>query len=157
MNADDFARDARMLCELVIEVGRYADDGPLDDERVFTAYAALEEARQVLAVAQGTLASRLAESMGDNKRLTIVGVGTFEKHRKTDRKQWDTEALLHDVLDTKRVDPETGEVADETPIEKVLEVWNLGAPRITAVRGRALDPDDYCHVDRGGLTLQVIR
>ncbi len=78
------------------------------------------------------------------------------RHSKKDRTQWDKPDLLRAVLDTKLVDTATGEILDETPLSKVTTVWNLGAPRLTALRDRGLDPDDFCTTEvRPGWSLEV--
>lgn len=68
----------------------------------------------------------------------------WSRSRAPRRTAW-TDELLPTVLDTRRAD-ENGEVIEETPLEKVLHVWHLGAPRLTALRERGLEPDDFCHV-----------
>jgi hypothetical protein len=69
-----------------------------------------------------------------------------EKYRNKTYTQWRTDDLLQAVLDTRLVDSVTGEVTEETPLEKVLEVWNLPAPRLTALKNRGLTPSDYATV-----------
>ena len=119
----DLALEARNLLDLVHVIDGY--DGPIDDA-VFAAWSRIEAARAQLAIASADPARRLAESM-PGKRYTVDGVGTFESHRKSDRKYWEKD-LVRRVLDSRIVDTETGEVLDETPLSKVLAVWNLGAP-----------------------------
>ena len=147
----DLALEARNLLDLAQVIDGY--DGPIDDA-VYAAWSRIEAARAQLAIASGDLARRLAESM-PGKRYTVDGVGTFERHRKSDRKYWEKD-LVRRVLDSRIVDTETGEVLDETPLSKVLAVWNLGAPRITALHERAIDPDEWCTVEPGALTLQQV-
>jgi hypothetical protein len=93
------------------------------------------------------LTRRVENRMGDcmeSKQAAVMGVGVFERHRRTARKSWDGEALLSAVLDSRLVDETTGEIADESPLDKVRAVWNLGAPRTTALRARGIDPDEFC-------------
>lgn len=101
------------------------------------------------------LTAEIAEAMPD-KVVTIDELGlTIERHRATRYTQWDTEQLLPHVLDTRRIDESTGEIKDETPLDKVLHVWNLGAPRVTALRERGLDPDEYAQHRPAGWSLRV--
>lgn len=116
------------------------------------AWALIEEARRNLAILSRDLEKVLAKSMPEKTQITPAG--TFERRRKKDRTQWDREALLHDVLDTRIADP-NGELIDETPLQKVLQVWNLGAPRTTVLRQRHLDPDQYCVSEDGGWSIQL--
>lgn len=149
------ATDVKLISETVQELLKAIEDEHVDLDQGLVCWNIIEESRKALAVAGEVLAARMAEAMPD-KQHTIMGVGTFEKHRKTSRTKWDVEDLRRAVLDTRRVNPNSGEVVEETPLEKVLEVWNLGVPRITAVRGRGLDPDEFCRVEKGAMTLQLV-
>jgi hypothetical protein len=82
------------------------------------------------------------------KTEVIEGLGVLSRHERKSRTQWDKDALKSAVLDSRLVDPATGEVADEAPVDKILAVWNLGAPRITALRARKIDADEFCVVER---------
>ena len=151
----DLGRDAELLAQVVANLDRdVSAEAPIDLHAGLEAWVRMEDANRQLGVARDLLAARLAKSMTD-KRETVTGVGTFEKHRKSNRKKWDKD-LLRVVLDTVLVDTETGEVTDPSPIDKVLHVWNLGAPRVTALRERGIDPDDWCEVEYGDLTLQKV-
>ena len=109
-----------------------------------------------LALVRERLDTLLGEALGTYE-TTVPGFGVVRRHRKKDRTRWDKEQLLRDVADSKLVDRETGEVKDETPLEKVLMVWNLAYPRITALRARGLDADDYCETEtRPGWSIQVL-
>jgi len=156
----DLHIDARELTVLAEELELHVGDYTADDELVLQdddliAWKQLDDACRVIADARDALAKRLAEAMPE-KRQTVMGTGTFEKHFRTDRKQWDTDALKSAVLDSRLADTETGEFLDETPIEKITAVWNLGAPRVTVLRERGIDPDQFCTTEKRGLTLQVI-
>lgn len=149
------AIDTRLFAEAVTSLDRDVTDGPLDDlEQTLICWALIEAAAAELATVRKNLSARIAEAMPE-KQVTIMGIGTFERHRKTDRKRWDKD-LLRIVLDTKLADRETGEVRDETPLDKVLHVWNLGAPRVTALRERDIEPDEWCTTEYGGLTIQQV-
>lgn len=87
----------------------------------------------------------LAKSFGDEKKCLIGGI-EWERSKPPKRTGWDTDALKSAVLDSRLVDPESGEVADESPLEKVLHVFNLPAPRLGALRDRGIEPDKFCTV-----------
>lgn len=115
----------------------------------------VREARRMLADTERSLENRCGSLM-KSKRETIEGLGTLERHPNKSYTKWDREALKRDVLDS-RIADENGEVVDETPLDKILDVWNLGAPRRTALNHRGLTPDEYCEVeDNGGFKVQVI-
>jgi hypothetical protein len=128
-----------------------------DQDTLLKAYALLEDANRVLAQVRTLLRNAAADKMTD-KQVVVPGLGTVVKHGKRDRKSWDTESLLRAVLDSRVVDKDTGEVRDETPLDKVLAVWNLGTPRIKELRDtRGIDPDEFCASEWGGWTLEVIK
>ena len=152
----DLARDVMMLSELAndIAVNIDAEDVGSDLGTALAVWQLLADTARRLTDARDDLAALLAEDMPE-KSMTVQGVGTFTKHRKADRKAWDKDELLRVVLDSRVVDPETGEVRDESPLDRVLDVWNLPAPRTTALKARGIDPDEFCTVEYGHLTLQV--
>ena len=149
--------DTRDLTETIaaVDLAVEGEDYP-DLEEALICWAMIEEAARNVSRIRDELAKKLADEMID-KRVTVDGLGTFEKHGKRDRKKWDRDALLRDVLDTRIVDPNTGEVMDATPLDKVLHVWNLGTPRLTALRDRGLDPEDYCESEFAGFTIQLLK
>lgn len=151
----DFFRDVRLLTELVIDLD--ADSRDLGDEELepcLIAYAALEEARRNLAIVSGDLEQKLAKAMP--RQLMVEGVGTFERHKRTKRTQWDREALVSAVLDSRLFDRHTGELIEESPLDKVRAVWLLGAPRITALRDREIDAEQFCSSEDAGYQIRVI-
>jgi hypothetical protein len=120
------------------------------------------EARAVLATASmglGQCREQLDTLIGDamgTYRVVVDGFGFVERHHKKSRTKWDRDALLSAVRDTRLVDPETGEVIDPTPLDKVLHVWNLGAPRLGALKERGIDADEFCETEeRKGWQLKV--
>lgn len=153
----ELARDVLMLDALTDDIAKNVDaeDVGTDLGEALTVWNLLADCARRLAAARDDLGRLLADDMPE-KRMTVMGVGTFEKHRKADRKAWDKDDLLRVVLDSRVVDPETGEVRDETPLDKGLDVWNLPAPRTTALKARGIDPDEFCTVEYGHPTLQVI-
>lgn len=144
--------------QLVLEAvnGLNVDDLiALPTDEALTAWAALEEANRILAGVRSQVMPRVAENMGEHQRV-VDGVGTFVRHVKKDRTAWEKDDLLRAVLDSRLVDEKTGEVADETPLAKVLHVFNMPAPRTTALRARGIDADQFCHTERGGFTIEVL-
>ncbi len=95
-----------------------------------------------------------AAQLAGSPAFDVPGLGTFRVHAKKDRKEWDKERLLADVLDSRIVSAD-GEVADETPLEKVTMVWNLGAPRTKALTARGLRADNYCTTVKRGFTVEL--
>jgi hypothetical protein len=125
-----------------------------DLDAVVTAWDCCEQLRREISDVSAELAAH-AYGLFPEKRVEVPGVGLVECTTRADRRQWDTDALRAAVLDSRLVDPETGEVADESPLDRVLHVWNLGAPRLTALRARSIDPDLFCKVEFGAKTIRM--
>lgn len=153
MMETDLHRDAKLLTGLINDLDNSASEqteGTLEPDLI--ALAMLEEARRNLGIICADLTNRLARSMP--KTLVVEGVGVFESHKKKSRTAWDKEALLSAVLDSRLVDGD-GVVKDETPLDRVLAVWNLGSPRTTALRARHIDADQFCSTEDAGWSIQV--
>ena len=118
-------------------------------------WAALEDANRVLAIVRGEMAKMIGDELPE-KEWTVPGLGTISRHYRKNRTEWDKDALLRDVLDVRLVDTDTGEVVEQSPLERVLYVWNLPAPRTTALKALGLNPDEYCRATPGGVNLQLI-
>lgn len=102
------------------------------------------------------LEARLAATL-DGETLTVDGhvwTGTRERRRR----DWDVDALVRAVLDSRRVDRTTGELLDETPVDRLRHVWRLDGRnvRISALRDRGIDPDEYCTVEPGRWRLRDV-
>jgi hypothetical protein len=151
----ELATGVRLLAQLVDDLDATVTNEPLPNvDTGFMCWTCLEETNGHLATIRQVLVEQLALAMSE-KRVTVMGVGTFERRRSANRTTWDKD-LYRAVLDTRLVNPATGEVLDETPLEKVLHVWNLGAPRVTALRARGIDPDEWCEVEYGRLTIRKV-
>lgn len=85
---------------------------------------------------------------------------TWQRTAKPSRKGWRIDDLLRAVNDSVRfnrsdevlvlddgTEVQPGEKIEETEAQKLMDVWNLGAPRIKALKARGLDPDKFCKTD----------
>lgn len=126
---------------------------PLDD--AMATWAVLEDANRVIQQVRSLLVHQLAQKMGEHQ-VTVDGVGTFVRHKKKNRTAWDKDDLLRAVLDSRLVDTDTGEVADESPLDKVLAVWNLPAPRTTVLKARGIDADEFCRTEDAGWSIETV-
>ncbi len=154
---DDIKHLRSMVYDLDVDVQEMRDGystGPgLEPDLI--AWAMLEEIRGDLATIARDLTQVLAKNM-PARDVVVEGAGTFRRSKKKDRTQWSKEDLLRSVLDTRMFDPNSGEEIYPTPLDKVLHVWNLGTPRLTALRDRGLDPDEFAHVEDAGWAIQLI-
>ena len=116
-------------------------------QEIATAIAELEKER-------GELETAIAAAMGDSEETAVEGIGLVQVERPVRRSAWKSDDLRRVVLDSRRVD-ENGEAVDETPVDKLLHVWSLGAPRLTALREREIDPDDYSESKAGSPKIKI--
>jgi hypothetical protein len=155
-------------CALVFDSHDPAEHGDLD--RAVRDLASLRAARQALADWELVLTEFVADAVGRNT-LTVDGVGTVEAKRGVSRKEWDIPSLLRVVLDSRMApDPATGEadptddghaevkgeaVSTSPDLSRVLHVWNLGTPRVTALRDRGIDPDEFAATSPGRTSIVI--
>lgn len=101
----------------------------------------------------------LAANMED-KVLTIPGVGTFERHRKTDRRSWDHDGLRREIIKhTQRdVDSLTGEVESEAEAQMrtFITVAHVDYYRSKELAKINVPIDEFCETLRGGYAIQFI-
>lgn len=82
--------------------------------------------------------------------MLIDGVGVVKRsHRKSKHALPDaTESLIRDVMDSRMVNPETGEILDESPAEKLTAVFGMSIhnARNTQLKARGLNERDYAEI-----------
>jgi hypothetical protein len=64
-------------------------------------------------------------------------------------RNWKSDDLLRAVLDSRIVDKETGEVVDETPVEKVRAVFGLKGYNASRqeLKARGIEADEFAEVE----------
>jgi hypothetical protein len=157
----DLARDVLMLSELANEIAKAVaeQDYPSDLGEALVVWNELADSIRRLTAARDDAGNDLAEDMPE-KMMVLEGVGVFEKHLKKNRTKWAKDDLLRVVLDSRieEPDPDTGEfrVREETPLEKVLDVYNLPSPRTTALKARGIDADEFCESEWAGWSIRLV-
>lgn len=132
------------------------DGAPIDAGQLARVRALGIEAKRSLAVLCELIDNALGDACGQYETI-IEGVGVVKRHKRKARTKWDSEDLLRTVLDSRLVDKATGEIKEESPLDRVLHVWNLGAPRATALKGRGIQIDEYCTTEtRPGWTIEIV-
>lgn len=116
----------------------------------------LADTARRLRAACDVLEAKIADSL-PNGEWTTLGDRDYRRGRDQSFRNWDSDQLLRAVLDSRKVDPETGEVHDETPIDKLKACYNLGG--YNAVRGelkrRRIALDEFADVEWGRVRLRV--
>lgn len=97
-------------------------------------------------------ANAIGEAMPE-KRYTAPGV-TVERHKKATRRNWQSDDLLRVVLDTRVVDPETGEAESQLDIIKAVYPLAGYNARLGALKARGVDVDEFCTTEWGQFTLR---
>lgn len=151
---DELALNASILLDAAQCAERLAEAPVTDREAAIEVRAILAEAGKSLTAAHGALDTAIGQDIGPDP--VFIAEKRWRRHPKMSNRAWDSEALLRDVLDTRSVDPETGEVKDETPIDKVKAVWPLAGynARWGAIKERGLDPTEYCESEWRGWNLE---
>ena len=150
----------------------YASDDPIDHldlDRAINDLAELRTVRKALADWEVVLETYIADSLGRNV-TTVEGVGTVQVRYGTDRKAWEKHDLLRAVLDSHRPPSPDGEVhpSDDGHAEvagealscspdlaRVLDCFNLPAPRVTALKERGIPVDEYCQSQPGRISVVI--
>ena len=103
----------------------------------------VQNLRKSVATVGSDLEHRAGEVMGE-KSVTVGGT-EWVRSMPPKRGAWKSEDLLRAVLDSRRVDKDTGELLEESELEKVQHVWNLAGyqARIGALKDRGLDPNEF--------------
>lgn len=128
-----------------------------DVRRLAQVRSSMIEAKRTIGAICDLIDNALGDVLGHYETV-IEGVGVVKRHKRKTRTKWDSPDLLRTVLDSRLVDKTTGEVKDESPLDRVLHVWNLGAPRATALKERAIQIDEYCQVEvRPGWQIEVVQ
>lgn len=134
---------------------------PSDFETLARALVACRGFRQLAADIERLLESRVAAAM-ERPFVTIEGLGTLERKKSKDRKAWDHKrvaAKLLEVAKAERIDGLTGEVLaseGEAAMLTFLACAGVAYWKTTELRGRGIDPDDYCESSPGRETVRVI-
>lgn len=99
--------------------------------------------------------NEIADLMEGRGNVSVEVDGRKVKRTAYYYERWDKDGLRRAVLDSRLFDRTTGEFVDETPVEKVLHIWNLGVPRKTALTERGLNPDEFCESEFRGWKIDV--
>jgi hypothetical protein len=136
--------------------------GTADVEDLAAMFLSLVDSKARIADAARNVEEALAAVMP--KRLELPDLPVMERRTGKDRKKWESEQLLSRVVRI-ALDPEaTGEIPTDamvavdrvvSTIRDVMPVTPSLGWRVTALRALDLDPDEWCHVEPGRVTVQI--
>jgi hypothetical protein len=158
MTASIYQSLAEFVPDIEAELAAVGDTEP---EALAFILAAIRDARADLAVVYGDVERRLLETMGSTKRFTVEGLGEVEQRRSNKRNEWAnqdlTQVVVARALDERKIDLETGEVleSEAQAVARVMSDCARPSWRVTALKSRGIDPDEFCHVEWGATSITL--
>lgn len=131
-------------------------DDPVTDDNLPGALGILDVltvTAQIVAATKKLLATQVGNRLGPDK--AVIDGKPRKRHADMSRTDWDHEALLRCVLDSRRIDTDTGEVLDETPTDKLAHVYGLRGyqAKVGVLRDRGIDPDEFASTEFRGWSI----
>jgi hypothetical protein len=123
----------------------------LADADLSTQVTALQELRSLaraIRLFDDDLAERIAEQVR-GPYVDLDGIGIVQVKRGSTRKAWKHDELLplvaRKAIDAREPDPETGEILPEAEavLNAVKDCVGISYWKVTALRARDIDPDEY--------------
>jgi len=151
------------IADMIDDASSLAENG--DWESLIRGLGPLQEVLGDLRILESSVKQYIADTIPE-RQVTVEGVGTVEKMKKTTRRNWDSEELLRKIVVTALIDPETGEIPS-SPVEAVDKVMGevkacvpfTGSTswRVGALKERGYDPDEWCEQNTDGYTIKFLR
>lgn len=146
-----------------IEASAEAEIEEGDVECLARLYDYLDQLKARLGTIHSAVAAKLAEVMPHT--LELDGLPVMERRQGKERKKWESPELLHrlirDTLDPDRTGelPAAAEAIDavEKVVLETMPVTPSMGWRVTALKARGIDPDEWCETAPGRTTVQIHR
>ncbi len=137
----------------------YDELGDTPAEILAVVLSAIRGLRAGLRPLEDRIERDLMETAG-SKRFVVEGLGEVNIRRSVKRTAWDNDALAQVVvayaLDERVLDQDTGEYESAfQAVARVLMECARPSWRITPLRARGIDPDEYCSVDEAAYGVQL--
>lgn len=128
-------------------------------EQLAIILGAIRDCRADLAVLYGKVEAGLM-SMAGEKRFTVEGLGEVEIRKSTKRSNWDSEGLTRNLvalaLDERVLDETSGEYEPAwEAVARVLMECARPSWRVTPLRARGLQIDEWCSEEPGSYAVQL--
>jgi hypothetical protein len=149
-------RDAVMALEEVEMTAKEVTD----PAELATLLAELRNVKGAAAVTYQWVENLLLDAAGNARRLEVAGVGTVEIRKATKYLQWQHGELWKRVvalaLDERVLDVDTGEYEREADaVARVLLECATPAWKLTGLRARGIQVDEFCQVEPDGFTVKL--
>lgn len=137
----------------------YEASAPTDIDRALADLVALRDAQDALKDWEGVLTDFLADRLGREGHQLPDG-RIAQVRRGKDRTEWDHDALIRLVVargrDERKLDEETGEYEPEgEAVARALMECARPSWRLTPLRARGIDPDEYCASSPGRVSVVI--
>jgi hypothetical protein len=126
---------------------------------------AIRQARGILHVLEQEVENEIVEiahAAGLGNTFDVSSVGRVEIKRRTKRTGWANDDLIRVLtayaLDERKLDEKTGEYEPaHEAVARVLAECARPSWRVTPLRARGLQVDEFCHEEADGYGVQIIR
>lgn len=152
----DFATDVRLIAEAVLDLCiphvTDLDDVPIGD--VLAWRSVLRDAIAAIRAKADELDTTIGRKLGPDAQI-IPGIGKVKRHPRVSRRNWRSDDLRRMVMDSRVVDPETGEVLDA--VANLIAVYGCAGyqAKIGELIKRRIDADEYAETEFLGWNLEV--
>lgn len=161
-----FAAATTAVADLHADIDRLIAQVDGDELALITLLRDARTARQQLTTIERALEDAAARAWPRDagQRIVLDDEWVAERRFGKDRTKWDNEGLLSDLVRKATAEPVVDEATGEL-CEPNAMTWHLrdvltdcARPswRTTALRKHGIDPDEYCHAEKGRVTVQVI-
>ena len=154
----NLASDAALAQDAIRSCDRAASEWELGTEHLSALLAVRRMVLDIVTDARSVIES-IENAVGqvmDSPTADIDGFGMVKRHPRINQRNWQSDDLLRAVMDSRLVD-EDGVVVEETPLDRIKHVYPLAGyqARVTALRKRHIDPDEYSETERRGWRLEM--
>lgn len=137
--------DAHLLSDIVEDIAQDVEacKGDEDGPTKIKVREVIAACQAMLLGARQDLETDIGQVIGPD--FIDVDGKRYSRHARLSLRNGDNEALVRAVLDSRRVNKDTGEVIEETPVDRLRHVWHLAArdARKTALKDRGLDLTEF--------------
>lgn len=154
------SKDLELLARVspaLLRLARHSKD--LRDVSVLELLRTVRKTLDDVKAAEAYIELQAGEAMAGRKRIVLEGRWAAERYRTADRKEWDHDGLTRAVVDRALITPD-GEILEMTPaayaVRDALTAAARPSWRVTALKAMDIDPDDYCHKQRGRTSVQFV-
>ena len=166
----EYMEQAAMFGETVCSLTMTPDETDEDfDESLRAAYVEAVDLMDRLRFVKAEIESVVGKAMPDDQMVVdfLRGGGARAINRRFSkrRSQWENDDLLRSIVRAVKADAVAHGADDEAlvwisgAITEIATFYRLAGSnaRVTAMKNRDIDPDEYCHTDGAAVSIQVVK